>query len=734
MTPFAKLSLTGLIATIISTSSLANQSLPWFSEKKQEKPSFNVTYYKPRFTLGPFYDTQVSAFGLYDLFIPLATSEKTIVFLDGRYLQNKGPTHEGNYGMGFRHILSGNKSLIGAYGFYDRRRSTLGNYFQQLTFGGEYKRESWSLVANAYIPVGKTSYFDDGLDFASLVPAASGPFQNIAFRRGQEKAMTGGDLLGGVYIPRTHGLRLYLGGFVYAASGVQTAAGPIVHGEYNIHRTDGKRVLALFNRIYLVADYQHDDLRGSVWFAGARFDIMLGHQQELVGIQKRMQDFVRRDLAIESGPNSKGATQLLKNADGSLVTVQVTSSALTGSAANVIGVSGAINNGTNTVTLTDGQTITGGNYSFIGDGHPYNLMIGSSGSISTTAAAAGPTITFTAANLTGTTTIENITLSSASTAGGTGVIANNFANAVGSIIIRNVTANETGTTSAYAIDFRTAAAAGANTNNISISGSTITSNTGGLNFAVRAATNVMSASLASNSITTNASGTANRPIDFFADNSGTLTVGNVTGNTILGQNAGINTVRFIATNLAGANGTINVTGSFSGNTLTNTGGGAESALLVTSSDGGVAAAGTYAITFTGAISNNTFNSNGTNPVVFFNANNTSGAPVITSTITLNNTSGLTNNTITSTNAGAGSFPVSVVTANAALETANITINNFFSNTITTGGTATGINVDETAVGTSNLTINVGNGATGLSASNGGAVVTTTGAPTYNPAA
>ncbi len=634
-------------------------------------------YYKPRFTVGPFYDTEVSYLTLYDLFAPYAFNQDSIIFVDARYKANDGPTSEGNYGLGMRHIFAQSQTLMGLYGFYDRRISTFSNIFHQVTVGGEFKSENWSFAANAYIPVGKKEYFVNALDVAQLVPAAGGGvLQNIGFRRGFEKAMPGGDVLVGWLVPRTYGLGLYLGGFYYGATDVTTAAGPIVHAEWTYQRSGDKRILYILSKLHLVVDYQHDNLRGNTWFAGARFDFMLGHQQQLHGIQRRMQDFVRRDLSIESGTNANDPLQLLKKADGTPVTVQQFSGPFTGSTADIIGVVGAVANGATSVTLLSNQQLNGGNFPFTGDGKQFNVAVGSNGSITSTL----NVVLFPAAPITGN-VIENITLTSGLAAISTS------GNPVGTLLINNVTA--TGAVVATLNFFLGVAG----TSNVTLENSTITGVAGGASFisAIAGANTILT--VRNNTITNTVAGNTLAFGTAIAQDA-VITVTEITNN-ILSNSAVGNALHITATR-----GSINL-GPVTGNTITNTNAGAVAALAAAANG---AFPGASAVNFNGGISNNTFSAAGTLATVFLNTTTALGTSVDVG-------GGFTNNTVTNTNGGATAFGLLLA---AGFLGSTATITGDFGNTFSTVVAASQFG---SAVVGAVMTINVNNGTTGLAASN-----------------
>src|SRR5690606_34194766 len=91
--------------------------------------------------------------GEMDAFIPVAQDDSSLLFLDFRGKFDDDASREGNFGLGYRHIMDGSW-IAGTYVFYDRRRTELGNLFNQATLGFELLGEDWDIRANGYLPQG----------------------------------------------------------------------------------------------------------------------------------------------------------------------------------------------------------------------------------------------------------------------------------------------------------------------------------------------------------------------------------------------------------------------------------------------------------------------------------------------------------------------------------------------------------------------------------------------------
>lgn len=159
-----------------------------------------------------------------DLFLPLAQDASTLLFGNVRTRFDGDGGREGNFGLGVRHMLDQGWNL-GLYSYFDRRRSDYGNYFSQVTVGGEALSLDWDLRVNGYLPVGQRSHQVDSLNTATV----SGT--SVIFRGGEERSLGGFDAEAGWRIPLFDAegdkhLRIYGGGYRFAAAEAPTVQGP----------------------------------------------------------------------------------------------------------------------------------------------------------------------------------------------------------------------------------------------------------------------------------------------------------------------------------------------------------------------------------------------------------------------------------------------------------------------------------------------------------------------------
>lgn len=78
-------------------------------------------------------------------------------FLDFRFIGSSSESREFNLGFGRRSYLRSGSALLGAYLFYDRRRSAHGNSFDQLTTGVDYLSTALDARINVYMPRKKSA-------------------------------------------------------------------------------------------------------------------------------------------------------------------------------------------------------------------------------------------------------------------------------------------------------------------------------------------------------------------------------------------------------------------------------------------------------------------------------------------------------------------------------------------------------------------------------------------------
>ncbi|HEY4135686.1 MAG TPA: inverse autotransporter beta domain-containing protein [Alphaproteobacteria bacterium] len=313
-----------------------------------------------------------------DLFLPLAQTDTTLVFGDMRMRFDDQESSEGNIGLGVRHMLSSGWNL-GAYGYFDRRGTENDTKFSQATLGLEALSTDWDVRVNGYIPLGADTR-KIGTGASSSTAELSGASVAIITTPGnmlEERSLGGFDAEVGWRLPvfdanNDEQLRFYVGGYRFAADGVEDVAGPRARLDFTMAKVP---FLWEGSRLTLGAEIQHDDPRGTQAFASIRLRIPLyggESSSRLTPQEQRMTDTIVRDIDIVSQTRSiSGGAPTVETAtataDGSALTV-IDSASTTGaqmiSAVAAAGVnSTVILSGSFTTTastqLQTGQTLMG---------------------------------------------------------------------------------------------------------------------------------------------------------------------------------------------------------------------------------------------------------------------------------------------------------------------------------------------------------------------------------------
>jgi hypothetical protein len=323
---------------------------------------------------GPHIDLEAKpgtkrSLGEADLFIPVAQSADTLLFVNLRLRMDDNDSNEGNYGLGVRHMLESGWNL-GAYGYFDRRRTEFDNHFNQVTLGVEALSQDWDLRANYYAPVGRRSHNVDSLNTAEV----SGT--SVIFRGGEERSMGGVDAEIGWRVPlfdasADRQFRIFGGAYHFSESGVDDITGPRVRAELIF---DSVPYLWEGSRFSIGAEWQHDDPRGSQGFLTARLRIPLQvygkPASKLTPMERRMADPIVRDIDVvsQAGQFSAPETATQLAGGGSFTVVNSASTAgndldaavtAAGNNSTVLLAGSFSVSGVNTVSLATGQTMTG---------------------------------------------------------------------------------------------------------------------------------------------------------------------------------------------------------------------------------------------------------------------------------------------------------------------------------------------------------------------------------------
>jgi hypothetical protein len=316
--------------------------------------------------------------GLFDAFAPVMQDDKSLFFVNPRMRFDDQDSQEYNFGLGYRRMVD-KDWIVGGYTYLDRTLSGFNNYFKEVTLGLEAINEDWKFRANDYQPFGVRSY--SGQDAQAIVTSG-----NLEIQSDIERSMQGNDIEAGYRVPMhkasdPNQLWIYGGGYRFSAPDMRTVEGPRARFEYEI----GDVTLADRNlRLRLSGEVQHDDVRGTQWFAGIRIGIPLGDEgatqytSKLSPMERHMVDPVQRDVDIvtnKGGTRTEGAINTYNNETVSgITTVNAATSniasAVTSAGSNSIvvfnGSNGTITLPANTsISMLTGETLLGGGSSLV---------------------------------------------------------------------------------------------------------------------------------------------------------------------------------------------------------------------------------------------------------------------------------------------------------------------------------------------------------------------------------
>ena len=189
-----------------------------------------------------------------------------------------GTAFEGNLGVGVRRVNDADTAILGAYAYYDHLKSVNDNTFQQITVGAERLGLTWDFRANAYLPIGTTTYQQNIYDQTVIDQ------HNLIeyYRSDTETAVAGAD----VEIGRTLGsnrLRGYAAVYTFG----NDLTGTRVRLDYKLN-----------HHFSLNAATQYDQARGFQYLLGVRYSLGGAEAKVSNSIHNRLTDEVVRDVDI----------------------------------------------------------------------------------------------------------------------------------------------------------------------------------------------------------------------------------------------------------------------------------------------------------------------------------------------------------------------------------------------------------------------------------------------------
>ncbi len=279
----------------------------------------NKSNYLPYLQIGGtrFFNTDISNYATsVDLFLPIWQQLTNLLFIDGRFYDRSSKPFEGNLHLGYRHFLPEQQQIYGIYGAFDRKRTSLGNYFNQLTIGGELWWNSLFLGGNFYQPIGTVAKLTGVTESVDLKQVSSNIYNIwITDNKKYEKAMGGVDFEIGYEFVK--GLTGYVGGYYFNSSDTDNIVGPKAKLTYDWSLKNGKRVCGLFDKLGLETGINIDNPRGTLWYLSAnlRIGLLPSRDINLQDVSRHMVDLVRRDVDIIVNQASKKTS----SADDSII-------------------------------------------------------------------------------------------------------------------------------------------------------------------------------------------------------------------------------------------------------------------------------------------------------------------------------------------------------------------------------------------------------------------------------
>ena len=232
------------------------------------------------------YNTAVTT----ELFMPLwQRTQFELVFADVKYYHKFGTSWAENIQLGYRHLSLEKQYLLGIYGSFDYRKTSLGHDFNQVAIGVEFWLNHWFIGSNFYKPIGQTTKVD------KLYLQQN---NNTFVKKTYEEAAYGIDTEVGYEFTKV--ITAYLGAYYFKTNDIGTKYGPKVKLTCDWYPDSNRRILRIFDKIGLEAGVKKDISRGTTWYTAlnVRVGYLLKERPILEGIALHMLDPIHRDTNI----------------------------------------------------------------------------------------------------------------------------------------------------------------------------------------------------------------------------------------------------------------------------------------------------------------------------------------------------------------------------------------------------------------------------------------------------
>jgi hypothetical protein len=265
---------------------------------------------------------------------PLSQSSESMFFTDIRATVDNDNAIEGNVGLGYRQIMTGDNGsddwIWGIYGFYDRLRSPYNNQFDQGTFGAELLMPNFEIRGNLYIP-DNASYVVGRNTISCISLSGTTVMERTLSLEAYERSLQGFDCeVGyGFNITKKDQLWIHGGYFSFNNSDTPDIAGPRLRLQYEWNDAFGLSDSTLAFGV----EIQHDDVRETQTFAGVNWSIPFGSHQKSRKVSKRWRSIesrmmrpIIRDIDvvtytdnINESPGTKEGPEIVSNCDTPLI-------------------------------------------------------------------------------------------------------------------------------------------------------------------------------------------------------------------------------------------------------------------------------------------------------------------------------------------------------------------------------------------------------------------------------
>ncbi len=250
-----------------------------------------------------------------EAFLPLSWNGQYLSFLDLRFVADDADGREGNAGLGVRRVADDRSHILGGYAFFDRRRSSTGHLYNQVTTGVEFLTQDWDVRANGYIPLtGTKELASSNIPLTTSVTlsgtglVATSGFSDFVMKEHQYSGVDGEIGRKLPFLEKTwfEETRAFVGAYRFTASDVKTMFGARLRIE-----------AAPLEWLRFGAEYQKDSIRAGTGFIEARIRVPLDFWSDKPStayapkppIYKRLDTRIVRDVDVVTQTQTQGSSQ-----------------------------------------------------------------------------------------------------------------------------------------------------------------------------------------------------------------------------------------------------------------------------------------------------------------------------------------------------------------------------------------------------------------------------------------